>query len=76
MNEVLELLKEIRPEEDFESDTDFIEDGMLDSFDIVTLVAELDKKYGISIEGVDIIPEYFKSLKAIMTLLEKYGKKP
>jgi acyl carrier protein len=46
---------------------------MLDSFDMVTLVAALDKTYGISISGVEIVPENFKNLKAIETLLGKYG---
>ena len=61
------------PEFDFTTSTDFMADGMLDSFDMVTLVAALDKTYGISISGVEIVPENFKNLKAIETLLGKYG---
>ena len=73
MNALAELLKGIRPEFDFAASHDFIADGMLDSFDVVTLVATLDKTYSISIEGVDILPEYFKNLAAITQLLKKYG---
>jgi acyl carrier protein len=73
MKSVVEILKEIRPEFDFTTSEDFIADGMLDSFDMVTLVATLDKTYGISISGVEIVPENFKNLKAIETLLGKYG---
>jgi acyl carrier protein len=40
---------------------------------VVTLVATLDKSYGISISGVDIVPENFKNLQTIATLLHKYG---
>ena len=46
---------------------------MLDSFDMVTLVATLDKTYGISIEGTDIVPENFKNLQTIEALLRQYG---
>jgi len=73
MKSVVEILKEIRPEFDFTTSDDFIGDGMLDSYDMVTLVATLDKTYGISISGVEIVPENFKNLKAIEALLGKYG---
>ena len=73
MKELSEILKEIRPEFDFTASNDFMEDGMLDSFDMVTLVSTLDKTYGISIQGVDIVPENFKNLQTIQALLGKCG---
>jgi len=73
MKAVPEILKEIRPEFDFSASSDFIADGMLDSFDMVTLVATLDKTYGISIQGTDIVPENFKNLQAIEALLRQCG---
>jgi len=76
MKSVVEILKEIRPEFDFTTSEDFIGDGMLDSYDMVTLVATLDKTYGISISGVEIVPENFKNLKAIEALLGKYRVQP
>lgn len=75
MKDIISILNDIRPEFDFASSTDFISDGMLDSFDVVTLVAALDKKYGISIDGVDIIPENFQCVEAIVALLKKHGAK-
>jgi len=75
MKTVAEILKEIRPEFDFAASTDFIADGMLDSFDVVTLVAMLDKNFGISIQGVDIVPENFKNHETIEALLRKNGVK-
>ncbi len=75
MKTVVEILKEIRPEFDFASSKDFIADGMLDSFDVVTLVAMLDKNFGISIQGVDIVPENFKNHETIEALLRKSGVK-
>jgi acyl carrier protein len=76
LNALAELLKGIRPEFDFTVSRDFIADGMLDSFDMVMLVAALDRTYGISIDGVDIVPENFKSVAAIETLLRKHGVQP
>ena len=73
MKTVAEILKEIRPEFDFTTSIDFMADGMLDSFDMVTLVATLDKNYGISIQGTDIIPENFKNLQTIEALLRQCG---
>ncbi|HEX2691380.1 MAG TPA: acyl carrier protein [Kofleriaceae bacterium] len=76
MKTILELLKGIRPEFDFTSSEDFIADGMLDSFDVITLVSEIDQSYGISIAGTDILPENVRNIAAIKKLLHKYGIAP
>lgn len=76
MKSLAELLMEIRPECDFAASEDFIADGILDSFDMVSLVDTLDKTYRISIEGVDILPEHFKNFKSLTALLAKYGVEP
>jgi acyl carrier protein len=76
MKTVLEVLKGIRPEFDFTTSEDFIADGMLDSFDVITLINELDQRFGISIAGTDILPENVRNLAAIQQLLSKYGKAP
>jgi acyl carrier protein len=68
-----QLLNEIRPEFDFAASQDFLADGMLDSFDMVALVATLDEAHGIAIEGVDIVPAHFRNLDTIAALLHKYG---
>lgn len=73
MKTILEILTEIRPEFDFTGSEDFIEEGLLDSFDVVTLVSDIEMNYGISIEGVDILPENFRNAAAIKTLLQRYG---
>lgn len=69
---ILEILQDIRPEVDFNDSEDFIEDGYLDSFDMVALVSNLDKTFGISILGEDIIPENFANLEAIENIVKKY----
>ena len=72
--QIIKILTDIRPEFDFTQEgIDFIEEGMLDSFDLITLVSELDKAFGISIDGVDILPENFCSVTAIANLLVKNG---
>jgi len=76
MKSVIEILKEIRPEFDFAASSDFIADGLLDSFDMVTLVSALDKNYGISIPGTDIVPEHFLNRETIEALLRKCGAQP
>ena len=76
MNEkILKILSEIRPEFDFEKSVDFFEDGMLDSFDLVTLVSELEKSFSIQIDGMDIVPENFMNVEAIANLLNNNGVK-
>ncbi len=71
---IIEILTTLRPEFDFsQSGIDFIEDGMLDSFDLVALVSDLENEYGIKIDGVDVIPENFGTLAAIEDLLRKNG---
>jgi len=68
---ILKILTEIRPEFDYSKSLNFIEEGMLDSFDIIQLVDALDNTYGISIEGTDIIPENFANVNSITQLLIK-----
>ncbi len=71
---VLKILSEIRSEFDFSTNSNFIQEGMLDSFDIITLVTMLDEEFKISIEGTQIIPENFSSVDSICNLLLKYLK--
>ncbi|TFI59891.1 acyl carrier protein [Sphingomonas parva] len=76
MSKVPAILAQVRPEVDFTGAADFFEEGLLDSFDLVTLVSELDKAYGISIDGMEIVPDNFNSIAAIETLLRRNGVTP
>lgn len=74
--QIIKILNELRPEFDFSQEgVNFIEEGMLDSFDMVNLVNELDSTFGISIDGVDILPENFGTVESIAALLVKNGAK-
>ena len=70
---IVVILNGLRPEFDFNEPVNFIEEGMLDSFDVINLVNELDSTGGISIDGVDVLPENFSSLESIIGLLKKNG---
>lgn len=73
---VLDLLSALRPEFDFQQSTDFFADGLLDSLDLITLVADLETTYGIRIDGMAIVPENFHSVEAIERLLFQAGARP
>ncbi len=71
-DKVIEILKEIRPEFDFNIEsTDFINKGMLDSFDIISIVSDLEEEYDVAIDGAEILPENFDSIEAIVNLINK-----
>ena len=72
---ILQMLAELRPEFDFTDSDDFVMDGLLDSFDIISLTSMLEEKYGITIDGLDIVPENYASIDAIIALVEKSGRK-
>jgi acyl carrier protein len=76
MNEtILQMLAEIRPEFDFTDSDDFVMDGLLDSFDIISLISMLEEKYACKVDGMDIVPENFSSIDSISALVKKSGGK-
>lgn len=70
---LMDLLASVRPESDFAQSEDFLEDGLLDSFDMLTLVSSIDHAFDISIDGLDIVPDNFRSVTAISALVTRYG---
>lgn len=73
---IIEILTDLRPEFDFtEEGVNFIEEGMIDSFDMVSLVDELEEQFGIKIDGVDVIASNFSTVANIEALLKKSGAK-
>ena len=73
-HEIAEILSGIRPEFDFSGQSDYLEEGMLDSFDVIILIAKLEERYKIIIDVMDIMPENFSSLEAIVELIETMRK--
>lgn len=70
---IFNMLKEIRPEQDFTESEDFIEEGLLDSFDVISLVSMIEEQWGIIIDGLDVVPENFSSIDGIISLIKKSG---
>ncbi len=73
---LIEILEEIQPEIDYETCTDIIDGHHLDSLSILSLVAELEEEYDITIPTVEIIPHNFNSaqnLWAMITRLQEEG---
>lgn len=69
---IIEMLTELRPECDFTESVDFVEEGMLDSLDIVSIVDSIEETWGVKVPGVDILPENFSSVDAIINLINKH----
>lgn len=72
---IYKILEELRPEFDFRESEDFVEDGYLDSFDVVTLVSEIESEFNVVINGLDVLPENFATVSSICELIERYGGK-
>ncbi len=71
MEKLLKILNDIHPEFDFENNEGLIDDGILDSLDIVTIVTEIDAEFDVTIPAEEIIPENFNSAKALMALITR-----
>ena len=69
--ELLSILQDIHPEIDYEKEKNLIDNGIFDSFDIVTLIQEIVANFDIKVPANEITPDNFNSLEAIMALLEK-----
>lgn len=71
MEKLLEVLKSIREDVDFENETKLVDDGILDSFDIVAIVGELCEEYDITFTVEDIEPENFNTVAAMKALVDR-----
>lgn len=69
--ELLEILEELRPEVDFAAETQLIDDGILDSFDMVSLIGEINDNFDVEVSFDDIEPENFNSVDAMVKLIQK-----
>lgn len=71
MEELLEILSGLHPDVDFETEEQLVDDKILDSFDIVSLIAEINETFDVTITAKDIIPENFNSARALYALIQK-----
>lgn len=71
MQELMELLSALKPEIDFEAEQELVDEGLLESFDMVTLMAELEEQFGVEIPAEEIVPENFNSAERMWKLIER-----
>ena len=71
MEELMEILEELRPDVDFESEKSLVTDGILNSFDIISLVTKLNDEFDITIRPAHLKPENFNSAESMLALIEK-----
>ncbi len=73
MEKIYEILTNLRPEFDFRNSSNFIDDGLLDSFDVISIVTDIEEKFGVLIDALDILPENFISVSTIADVIRKNG---
>lgn len=71
MERLLQLLTAVNEDVDFANETKLVEDGLIDSFDIIQIISSIDDEYDVSIPATEILPENFNSAKALLALIEK-----
>lgn len=71
MEELLEILEDINPDIDYENCDSLIDDNLLDSFAILSIVSELQDAFDITITPAEIIPDNFNSAKALWAMVER-----
>ena len=71
MDKIIEILKQIRSDVDFENEKALIDDGIFDSFDVVSIVTDIRDEFDIEISIDDMVPENFNSVEAIYALVER-----
>lgn len=70
MEDLLRILSDLHPDVDFETEEHLIDDMILDSFDIVSLITEINDQFDVTITAKDIIPENFNSARALYELIQ------
>ena len=71
MEELISIMKDVRPDIDFAKETSLIDDELLDSFDIISIVSEVNDQFGVEINVNDLLPENFNSAAALYDLIQK-----
>ena len=71
MEKLIEILSEIWPNVDFRKEKALVDDGLIDSFEIVSIVAEIMDHFEVELDVDDLMPENFNSVEAMMQLIEE-----
>ncbi len=71
MDRLLKILRELHPEVDFETEEHLIDGMILDSYDIVALITEIQDEFDVTIDARKILPQNFNSAKALYALIQE-----
>ena len=71
MEELLEILQDIKPGVDFENETALIDNGVLDSLDIIKLVGQISDEFDVEVEVTDLVQANFNSAKAMYAMIQR-----
>ncbi|MBO7426315.1 MAG: acyl carrier protein [Clostridiales bacterium] len=71
MEDLIKILKDLHPDVDFDTCTTLIDDKILDSFDIVTVISEINEEFDVVIPAEEIVPENFNSARALYALIKR-----
>jgi D-alanine--poly(phosphoribitol) ligase subunit 2 len=71
MEKLMRILKDLHEDADFENCETLIDSKILDSFDIITIITEVDSEYDVAIPAEEIVPENFNSAKALYSLIQR-----
>ena len=71
MEELLEILQDIKPGVDFENETALIDNGVLDSLDIIKLEGQISDEFDVEVEVTDLVPANFNSAKAMYAMIQR-----
>lgn len=74
MEKIYDILEDINPDIDYKNRTDLIDAHLLDSLSVISLIAELEDAFDITVPAVDIIPENFNSVQAMYALVERLSE--
>lgn len=71
---IIKMLEQLKPELNFSTSDNYVDDGMLDSFDVIELISILEDEFDVVIDGMDILPENFVNVEQIELLVKKANK--
>ncbi len=74
MEKLLDILRELHPETDFETETRLVDGGILASFDVVMLITRIEEEFGVVIPAKEIVPKNFNSAAALFALITRIGE--
>ena len=71
MDELIEILEVIKPDVDYESCENLIDGHYLDSLSIISLIAEIEDAFDVTVPAVEVVPANFNSVKAMWSMIER-----